>query len=143
MNPRHTDYDAAVYFGKPRLYSTQTVKPGSKDQRVSPLLSNLTNSTLRHLRAQMARPEATSLCLRCLPAGSAPAMIAAADPVSSGWATPPTVASCFLNRGRGLRLRLDARSTGHLSLRVRQRHRSGHEYGGRQSHDNFSHATSS
>ena len=40
----HADYDAAVYFGKPRLYSPQTVKPRSKDQSVSPVLSNRAGS---------------------------------------------------------------------------------------------------
>ena len=35
-------------------------------------------------------------------AQATPAMMAAADPVMSGWAMPPTVASCFMDRGRDL-----------------------------------------
>lgn len=70
-------------------------------------------------------------------------MIAAADPVTAGRATAPTETSCLMDRGRDLRLRLDARSTGHLGLRARQRYRSEHEHGGSESHCDFSHLTSS
>jgi hypothetical protein len=42
-----------------------------------------------------------------------------------------------------LRLRVQARRTGRLRLRVRQGHRSKHEHGGSESHGDFSHLNSS
>ena len=43
---RHPDYDTAIHCGKPRPYSTQTVKPRSKRQRLSVVLSNRSNHRL-------------------------------------------------------------------------------------------------
>jgi hypothetical protein len=76
---------------------------------------------------------------RKLPAGSAPAAIRAADPMTArrAPAAPYAAARCLVDDGRILRLRIEARSA--LCLRIGDSHRSNNKDRGSQSHGDFTH----
>jgi len=69
--------------------------------------------------------------LRSSSARSAPAASSTAGPDTARRTTAPMAATGLDDWCSVLRLRLDARSTGRLVLRVRDGHRAEHEYGSR------------